>query len=162
MPRTGTFVICVQNLDFSGANQVVLNIVHGRMHNSNIVVVSPKAGTFAARFVETGASIRIGNSLDAVLKDIRDVFCVLCNTIMTADIVVHMAQTVRVPTMWIIHEWWTDEMIIENLKIRNLATLTLNTVKLAMKMVRHGVDITVVDISLRGSNILLRFVCLLI
>jgi hypothetical protein len=32
MPRCGTLVICVQNLDFSGANQVVLNIVMGKIH----------------------------------------------------------------------------------------------------------------------------------
>lgn len=41
MPRSGTLVICVQNLDYSGANQVVLNIVSGRMHESNVVVLSP-------------------------------------------------------------------------------------------------------------------------
>jgi hypothetical protein len=32
MSRSGTLVICVQNLDFSGANQVVLNIVIGKIH----------------------------------------------------------------------------------------------------------------------------------
>lgn len=32
MSRSGTLVICVQNLDFSGANQVVLNVVSGRVH----------------------------------------------------------------------------------------------------------------------------------
>lgn len=32
MSRRGTLVVCVQNLDFSGANQVVLNIVSGRIH----------------------------------------------------------------------------------------------------------------------------------
>lgn len=39
MPRSGTLVICVQNLDFSGANQVVLNIVAGRMHERYLCVL---------------------------------------------------------------------------------------------------------------------------
>ena len=38
---------------------------------------------------------------------------------MTADIVVSMAESVQ-PVMWILHEWWTDEMIVENLKLRNI------------------------------------------
>jgi hypothetical protein len=32
MPRTGTLIVCVQNLDCSGANQVVLNLVAGKVH----------------------------------------------------------------------------------------------------------------------------------
>eukprot|EP01040_Poterioochromonas_malhamensis_P014639 gene14639-16232_t len=91
MPRSGTLVICVQNLDFSGANQVVLNIVAGKMHESNVVVLSPKNGTFGARFVESGAAVRVG-ILEDLLNGIRDVFCIICNTIMTANIVVDMAN----------------------------------------------------------------------
>eukprot|EP01039_Chlorochromonas_danica_P002521 gene2521-2761_t len=130
MPRSGTLVICVQNLDFSGANQVVLNVVSGRMHESNVVVLSPKVGTFAARFVESGAAVRIG-VLEDLLNEIRDVFCIICNTIMTANIVVEMSQRPH-PVIWILHEWWDDEMIKENLRIRNYQGLTLNTVKQAL------------------------------
>jgi hypothetical protein len=54
--RNGTLVICVQNLDFSGANQVVHNIVQGRVHDSNVIVLSPKIGSFAARFVDSGGT----------------------------------------------------------------------------------------------------------
>ena len=77
MPRAGTLVICVQNLDYSGANQVVLNIISGRTHESNVVVLSPKrmpskiipvfkvlislpfliVGAFAARFVHSGNNV---------------------------------------------------------------------------------------------------------
>jgi 5'-nucleotidase len=117
-------------LDFSGANQVVLNIVQGRMHESNVVVLSPKVGTFAARFVESGAAVRVGVLRD-ILNEIRDVFCIIANTIMTADIVVEMSERPH-PVVWILHEWWDDEMIIENLRIRNYEGLTLNTVKQAL------------------------------
>lgn len=130
MPRSGTLVICVQNLDFSGANQVVLNIVSGRMHESNVVVLSPKIGTFAARFVESGAAIRVGNLCD-LLNEIRDVFCIICNTIMTANIVCEMSSRPH-PVIWILHEWWDDEMIVENLRIRNYEGLNLGTVKQAL------------------------------
>lgn len=130
MPRSGTLVICVQNLDFSGANQVVLNIVAGRTHESNVVVLSPKNGSFGARFVESGAAVRVG-VLEDLLNGIRDVFCIICNTIMTANIVVEMANR-PFPVIWILHEWWDDEQIKENLRIRNYQGLNLGTVKQAM------------------------------
>jgi glycosyltransferase involved in cell wall biosynthesis len=121
----------VQNLDFSGANQVVLNIVSGHLHESNVIVLAPKVGSFAARFVETGAAVRFGN-LSNLLDEIKDVFCIICNTIMTAQHVVDMAQRPH-PVIWILHEWWDDEMIKENLRIRNLAGMNLDTVKQALK-----------------------------
>ena len=154
MPRSGTLVVCVQNLDYSGmrcivslkllqilililffmagANQVILNIILGRMHESNVVVISPVIGSFAARFVDSGAAVRIGN-ITNLLMEIRDIFCIVCNTIMTADIVVDLWKR-SLPVVWIIHEWWTDEMITENLKIRNLRTLDLAVVKDALKL----------------------------
>lgn len=86
MPRSGTLVCCLQNLDFSGANQVVLNIVSGRVHESNVVVLSPTIGSFAAKFVETGVAVRIG-AIDDLLILIDDIFCIICNTIMTCHTV---------------------------------------------------------------------------
>jgi 5'-nucleotidase len=127
MPRSGTLVICVHNLDFSGANQTVLHIVNGRMHESNVIVLSPKIGSFAARYVESGAAVRIGD-LPTLLDEIRDVFCIICNTIMTADVVLDVSKRPH-PVIWIIHEWWDDEMIVKNLKMRNMSSLTLQTVK---------------------------------
>ena len=131
MPRSGTLLICCQNLDFSGANQVVLNIVAGTMHEGNVVILAPKLGPFASRFVECGAAVRTGNLVD-LLRDIRDVFCIICNTIMTAPYVIDMAQRTY-PTIWIIHEWWDDEMIHENLAIRSIDGMTVETVKSAMR-----------------------------
>jgi hypothetical protein len=87
MPRSGTLLICVQNLDYSGANQVILNIVAGTMHEGNIIIHSPCKGPFGARFAECGAAVRCG-VLDNVLHHVRDIFCVICNTIMTGMIVV--------------------------------------------------------------------------
>lgn len=97
---------------------------------SNVVVLSPKLGTFAARFVDSGAAVRVGDLKD-LLIEIRDVFCILCNTIMTAPIVVDMASK-SIPVIWILHEWWDDEMILDNLKIRNYQDMTLETVKQAL------------------------------
>lgn len=97
---------------------------------SNVVVLSPKVGTFAARFIESGAAVRVGNLHD-LLEGIRDVFCIICNTIMTANIVCEMSDRPH-PVIWILHEWWDDEMIVENLRIRNYEGLTLATVKQAL------------------------------
>lgn len=149
MPRAGTLVICVQNLDFSGANQVVLNIVSGHLHESNVIVLSPKVGTFAARFVETGAAVRFGD-LSSLLDDIKDVFCIVCNTIMTAQHVVDMAKRPH-PVIWILHEWWDDEMIRENLKIRNMSGLTLETVKDALRKASCVVFVCEAQRQLYGS-----------
>jgi glycosyltransferase involved in cell wall biosynthesis/5'(3')-deoxyribonucleotidase len=95
-------------------------------------VLSPKNGTFGARFVESGASVRVGVISD-LLNGIRDVFCIICNTIMTADIVVEMSNR-PLPVIWILHEWWDDEMIKENLRMRNYEGLSLKTVKQAMSL----------------------------
>ncbi len=137
MSRTGSLVICVQNLDFSGANQVILNTVAGTMHGGNVLVVSPRPGPIASKFVENGASIRIG-IVDDVLTKISDVFLLMCNTIMTADIVCKYSNRSH-PVIWILHEWWTDEMIDENLKMRNIKTLSLKVVKEALKKANHVV-----------------------
>ena len=69
---------------------------------SNVVVLSPKIGTFAARFIDSGAAVRVGD-LEDLLREIRDVFCILCNTIMTCNIVVDFAPH-PVPVVWILHE----------------------------------------------------------
>ena len=121
MPRSGTLVICCQNLDFSGrclfieeycllsplgANQVILNLIIGRVFDSNVVVLAPKLGPFAARFVESGAAVRVGEQgqLANCLRDIRDVVLVICNTLMTAPQVLEMYLRPQ-PCIYIIHEW---------------------------------------------------------
>ena len=41
---TGTVALFTQNLDASGANQVLLSIIKGGLFDGNIVLVSPKDG----------------------------------------------------------------------------------------------------------------------
>ena len=50
---------------------------------------------------------------------------------MTADTVVAMAKHPQ-PVIWILHEWWDDEMIKENLSIRAFVGLSLETVREAL------------------------------
>ena len=76
-------------------------------------------------------AVRIGN-IDNLLSEIGDVFCIICNTIMTCQTVVEMSRR-RHPVIWILHEWWDDDMIIESFKLRNIENLTLDTVKTALK-----------------------------
>lgn len=42
--------------------------------------------------------------------------------------------SVPIPVMWILHEWWDDDAIVENLALRNLNGLTLDTVKKALSV----------------------------
>lgn len=51
---------------------------------------------------------------------------------MTAPIVVDLANSVY-PVVWILHEWWDDDAIVENLRMRNYQNMTLATVKLALE-----------------------------
>ena len=137
MVRSGTLCICVQNLDFNGANQVILNIVAGSVHQGNVVILSPRLGPLVSRLVDSGASVRIGEILQ-LLGDIRDVFCIICNTIMTARVVNTMAKRAH-PVIWVLHEWWTDDMIVENLALRSMDGMDLSTVKQALSCAAHVV-----------------------
>ena len=75
--------------------------------------------------------MRIGD-ISALLDDIPDVFVILCNTIMTAHIVCQMARRPH-PTIWVLHEWWPEELLAENLRVRNIVGLTLDTIKQALR-----------------------------
>jgi len=138
MYRCGTLFICLHNLDYSGANQVILNIIQGSIHLGNVVVLSPKKGPMSARFIDSGAAVRIGD-VENALTSVRDVYCVICNTIMTAHIVCSLADNPGYKVIWIVHEWWTEQMIIENLNLRGLNGLDLSTVKKALKVATHVV-----------------------
>ena len=35
--------------------------------------------------------------------------------------------------MWILHEWWDDDMIVKSFKERNIEHLTLDAVKTALR-----------------------------
>jgi 5'-nucleotidase len=126
----GTMLICTQNLAVSGANQVALNIVEGHVWRGNVVVLSPSNGPFAKEFADLGVAVWIGG-LDELLKRVRDVRVAICNTIMTAHLVNHLTEE-KIPSMWILHEWWPEEMMIEELSKRNDKNTTPAVVKKAL------------------------------
>ena len=93
--RSGTLVIAVHNLDMSGANQVLINVINDQLNEtSNVLIVSPSDGPAMTRFTRIGTSIRIGN-VKKILKEISDVLLVICNTIMSADVVL-MVRMLRI------------------------------------------------------------------
>ena len=107
--RSGTLVIAVHNLDMSGANQVLINVINDQLNEtSNVLIVSPSDGPAMTRFTRVGTSIRIGN-VKKILKEISDVLLVICNTIMSADVVL-MVRMLRIPSLWILHEYWTGTL----------------------------------------------------
>lgn len=126
----GTVLLCPQNLAVSGANQVLYNIVAGNLYRGNVVLCSPVSGPFAAKFQDLGVSVRIGRLQD-VLEALRDVRFAICNTIMTAHIVNDLNAR-GVPCAWVLHEWWTKEMISVELDKRNDKNLTGATVERAL------------------------------
>jgi hypothetical protein len=52
---------------------------------------------------------------------------------MTSTIVVEMSKR-YIPIIWIIHEWWTEDQIIEQLQLRNMNGLTLDIVNEAFNV----------------------------
>ena len=48
-----------------------------------------------------------------------------------APMVLEMARRTH-PVIWVLHEWWDDQMIVDNLSIRNLDGLNIKTIKDAM------------------------------
>jgi hypothetical protein len=150
----GTLLIFVHNLDQSGANQVILNLIQGGIQppsspppsqssqaksfllsssSSKVVVCCPKNGPFEDRLLQIGVTVLISSDIAAVIDDIKDVSSVIANTIMAAEEVVkHKSSKHRdVPIFWIIHEYWNEKLLIENLKMRNIQTLTIDTVRRA-------------------------------
>ena len=118
--RTGSLVLALHNLDLSGANQVLVNIVSESLSESNVVVIAPKNGPASKRFFDVGASIRIGDP-KILLNYISDVILVLCNTIMTADIVCFLKKRAT-PSIWVLHEFWNEEQIGQQIRICLLYT----------------------------------------
>jgi len=137
MFRSGTLVFCLHNLDCSGANQVILNLVEGKVVKGHILCIAPKEGPLTSRLLRCGASVRIG-SIYSILESVRDVSMVVCNSILTADIVVGL-RNFGIPVLWILHEWWDDKMITENLELRGVDSFTIATVNEAMCSASHVV-----------------------
>jgi len=130
MLASGTLLICTQNLAVSGANQVALNIAEGHIWRGKVVVLSPSSGPFAKEFADLGVAVWIGE-LDMLLRRVPDVRVAICNTIMTAHIVNALTEK-KIPAMWILHEWWPNEMLVSELTKRNDRNTTPDVVRLAL------------------------------
>jgi len=126
----GTMLLCTQNLAVSGANQVLLNLAEGHVWRGNVILLSPSSGPFASEFADLGVAVWIGE-LDDLLRRVPDVRVAICNTIMTAHLVNSLAD-VGIPSMWILHEWWPEEMLVEELTKRNDKHTTPEVVKRAL------------------------------
>ena len=133
----GTMLICTQNLAVSGANQVALNIVEGHVWRGNVVLLSPSNGPFAKEFADLGVAVWIGE-LDQLLRRVTDVRLAICNTIMTAHLV-NALHEARIPSMWILHEWWPDDMLVTELTKRNDKNTTPEVVRKALDVCRRTV-----------------------
>ena len=134
---SGTMLLCTQNLAVSGANQVLLNLVEGKIWRGNTVVLSPTTGPFAKEFSDLGVAVQIG-SLPDLLKRISDVRLAVCNTIMTAHLVVALSRA-AIPQMWILHEWWPGQMLVDELTQRNDKNTTPEIVREALKVCERTV-----------------------
>lgn len=102
-------------------------LVAGKI-NQNCVVLCPKNGNFASRFMEAGAVVKVGD-VHELINEIHDILCLICNTIMTADIVLY-ARSLHLSVIWILHEWWDETMLSEQLSLRGM-NMTLDSVQRA-------------------------------
>jgi hypothetical protein len=93
-------------------------------------VLSPSSGPFAKEFADLGVAVWIGE-LDMLLRRVPDVRVAICNTIMTAHIVNALTEK-KIPAMWILHEWWPNEMLVSELTKRNDRNTTPDVVRLAL------------------------------
>ena len=150
VPLAGTMLLCTQNLAVSGANQVLLNLVEGTVWRGNLVVLSPTTGPFAKEFSDLGASVRIG-SLSALLEVVRDVRVAICNTIMTAHNVLEL-DSHGIPAMWILHEWWPGQMLVDELSKRNDKNTSPEIVKKALEVCKRTVCVCNNQLKLYGPK----------
>jgi len=154
---SGTLLICTQNLAVSGANQVVLNIVEGQIWRGHIIVLSPSNGPFAKEFADLGASVQIG-PLEDLLSRVRDVRMAICNTIMTAHVVLSLAAR-GIPSTWVLHEWWPPEMLVAELEKRNDKTTTPEIVGKALATCQRTVCVCRAQLELyKPTNGVVTFV----
>eukprot|EP00931_Biecheleriopsis_adriatica_P114710 TRINITY_DN90622_c0_g1_i1.p1 TRINITY_DN90622_c0_g1~~TRINITY_DN90622_c0_g1_i1.p1 ORF type:complete len:715 (+),score=194.92 TRINITY_DN90622_c0_g1_i1:278-2146(+) len=82
---------------------------------------------------------------------VRDVRFAICNTIMTAHIVKTLEKR-GVPCVWILHEWWTKDMIPVELGKRNDKNLTVDTVDEALQRCAATVSVCQLQKELYGPK----------
>jgi 5'-nucleotidase len=128
----GRLVFCTQNLAVSGANQILINLLEGTLFDGVVNVLSPRDGPMRKTFVDCGALVHVCNVLE-YLNRLTGVRLVVCNTIMTADVVLHVLEA-RIPYFWIVHEWWTSDMITSELASRNMSTCFEEVIQSALSL----------------------------
>ena len=126
----GTTVFCTQNLAVSGANQVLVNLLEGGLIQGLAVILSPHDGPMRSIFMNSGAVVYVGD-IRSKLKSVTDIRLVICNTIMTADTVLHLV-THGIPHLWILHEWWPDHVLQTELHKRHYSSSFSAVIKAAM------------------------------
>ena len=88
------------------------------------------SGPFAKEFSDLGVAVHIGQ-IGQLLARVRDVRLAVCNTIMTAHLVLKLSER-GIPAVWILHEWWPPEMMVEELGKRNDKNTTPDVVAAAV------------------------------
>ena len=127
----GSVILCTQNLAVSGANQVLVNLIAGNVFRGTILVVSPSDGPLRQTLIQCGVAVII-DEFERVITTTRDIRFVICNTIMTANEVLALNK-LGIPHLWILHEWWTQDILEEELKKRQLQCIDAEKVDLALR-----------------------------
>lgn len=127
----------------SSTGTVVASTVATAASAAGVIVCCPKHGPFEERLKAAGIAVMIvpAGGISVAIDSIKDVTAIIANTIMAADeIVKHKASKHRdIPIFWIIHEYWDESLLIENLKMRNIETLTVETVRTAFDQANRSV-----------------------
>jgi len=134
--RAGAVLIALHNLDCSGANAVPLNLLRELARRSpglRFVVHSPAPGPFAERFLEAGAEVATGDleALERRLRAVGDLRGAVCNSILSAGTVLRL-ESLGVPCLWTLHEWWPGAQLDEEIRRRNNKVCTPETVREAL------------------------------
>jgi 5'-nucleotidase len=128
----GSFILSTQNLAVSGANQVLINLISAGVFRGSFVVVSPSDGPLRQTFIQSGVAVIVGE-LERVIQTTRDIRVVICNTIMTAGEVL-LLNRIGIPHLWILHEWWTPDILEQEFKKRQLQFIDRDTVDRALRL----------------------------
>ena len=109
---------------------MLVNLVQGRFLAGTVFVISPVPGPLDRIFGEAGAVVRV-REFEAAVREIRDIRVAVCNTVMTAPIILKLVAR-RIPHFWILHEWWDSAMLAGELQKRKMTDMTAETFQLAM------------------------------
>ena len=106
---------------------MLLNLVEGGVWSGSIALLSPSLGPFAE--FSLGVAVHIGQI--GQLLAACGVRLAVCSAIMTAHLVLKLSER-GIPAVWILHEWWPPEMMVEELGKRNDKNTTPDVVAAAL------------------------------